>query len=265
MRRGSLDLLIAAVVAGISVAVVVFVPDTAVRTVFALPLLFVLPGLSMTAALFPSNQLDLPRRLLLQLGLSLSVAILGALVLDLTPFGLRRTSWAVLLGLIVCAGCAVAARRRTDLAPRMVRIWLPRRTDAALVGLAIAVVAGAVAFARTPLAAKNVVGYTALSILPARGSTGSRAVRVDISSGELHTIGYRLELYIGQRVTDVRQMRLAPGQEWQETFRLRSTRLTGRSWIGARLYRDDRPSVVYRSVRIRPGAAGGITGDAQHG
>jgi hypothetical protein len=255
MRRGNLDLLAAAVLAAVSAAVIVFVPELPVRTLFALPLLFVLPGLSLTAALFPGNRLDVPRRLLLQLGLSLTSAILGALVLDLT-FGLRRTSWAVLLAVVTCTAAAIAALRQSGRARGGLTVRLPGPVNAVLIGIAVVVAAAAVAFGRTPLAAKNVVGYTALSILPARGSTAaSEAVRVEVTSGELQPLTYRLELYSGPQLVDVRKLTLAPGQDWQARFRLGSKRIGGRPWIRALLYRAGRPHAVYRSARIRAGGA----------
>jgi Protein of unknown function (DUF1616) len=256
MRRGNLDLLTAALPAAVSAAVVVFVPDQPVRTVFALPLLFVLPGLSLTAALFPGNRLDFARRLLLQLGLSLTSAILGALVLDLTV-GLRRSSWATLLAAVTCIAAAIAGLRQRGRARGALSRCLPRPVNAVLVGMAVAVVAAAVALARTPLAAKNVVGYTALSILPARGSSSaaSEVVRVEVTSGELQPLKYRLELYVGSGLVDVRQLTLAPGQDWQASFRLRLKSTGGRPWIRALLYRAGLPHTVYRSARIRAGEA----------
>ena len=112
MRRGNREVVAIAVLAVASAAIVLWVPSRPARIVFALPLLFLLPGLSLTASLFPRERLDAPRRLLLSLGLSLSVAILGALLLDLTDVGLRRSTWAVLLALLTCAASVGAVRRR---------------------------------------------------------------------------------------------------------------------------------------------------------
>lgn len=249
MLRKNLDLLTAVVVAGGSVAVILLVPSVPLRTAFALPLLFVLPGLALSTALFPDRRLDLGRRLLLQVGLSLSVGVLGALVLDVT-YGLHRSSWAVLLGAVTGAGAAVgAARRIRDSAPAGPGLRRPRRLDVALVCVALAVVAGSVAFARTPLAARNVQGYTALSILPVRGD--GRAVRLEVSSGELRTVSYRLQLHVGPRLVDARRLTLTPGSTWQRTVRLPSTKISGTHWITVRLYRIGHPYGAYRSVRIR--------------
>lgn len=247
MLRKNPDLLVSLLVAAASVAVIRFLPSVPLRTAFALPLLFVLPGLTLTAALFPGGSLDLGRRLLLQVGLSLSVGVLGALVLDVT-FGLHRFSWAVLLGAVTGVGAAVAATRRGGLAAPVRSLRLPRRLDVALVGIALAVVVGSVVFARTPLAARGVQGYTALSILPVHGHT--RDVRLEVSSAEVRTVSYRLKLHVGPRLIAVRRLTLAPGSSWQRTVRLPSKQTSGRPWISVRLYRAGSKD-VYRSVRIR--------------
>jgi len=249
--RKNLDLLVAVIVAAASVAVILRVPSVPLRTAFALPLLFVLPGLAWSAALFPGRPLDLGRRLLLQVGLSLSTGVLGALVLDAT-FGLRRSSWAVLLGAVTGAGAAVAATRRFRVARPGLAVRLPKRLDVALVGVALAVAAGSVVLARTPLAARNVQGYTALSILPVPAAGKTRAVHLEVSSGELQTLSYRLQLHVGPRLVAARRLTLGPGSRWQEVIRLPSKKMTSRSWITARLFRLGHPRVAYRSVRIGP-------------
>jgi len=246
--RKNLDLLIAVVVAAASVAVILYVPSVPLRTAFALPLLFVLPGFTLSAALFPGGRLDLGRRLLLPVGLSLSTGVLGALVLDVT-FGLHRSSWAVLLGAVTGGGAAVAATRRIGLAGPGPGSRLPRRLDVALVGIALAVVAGSMVFARTPLAASNVQGYTALSILPVHGHT--RAVRLEVSSSELRTASYRLKLHVGPRLIAARRLTLAPGSKWERTVPLPARHTSGAHWITARLYRLGHPHGAYRSVRMR--------------
>lgn len=247
MRRSNADLQIAAALAVLGAFVVVFVPNTPVQVIFALPLLFVLPGLALSAALFPSDRRDLARRLVTLLGLSLAVAILGALLLDLLPFGLRSSSWAILLALVTCGSVAVAIRRRsggrsgTFFAPRV------RLVDVVLFGFALALVAGTLIFARTPLAAKNVQGYTALSMLPGQGSK-SRVLQVQISSSELRPLRYRLELHVGRNLFAVRHVALAPGQSWRATWRLTPNEIAGVRRIRARLYRADHPHAIYRSV-----------------
>jgi uncharacterized protein DUF1616 len=249
MRRANAELLAAAAFAVLGAIVVALIPGRPVRVLFALPLLLLLPGVALAAALFPRTRLDRARRLLLQLGLSLAVAILGALLLELTV-GLRRSSWVVLLALVTCAAVAVSIRRGAGHAPGTFQVPHIRFAEAAMFCLAIALVTATLVFARTPLAAKHVQGYTALSMLPMHA--GSRVVHVQISSSELRPLRYRLELYAGRRRLEVRRVALVPGQQWQTSLQLTPNESAGVKWIRARLYRADHRHAIYRSVWVRP-------------
>jgi uncharacterized membrane protein len=254
MHRGNREVFAIAVLAVASAAIVLWVPSRPARIVFALPLLFLLPGLSLTASLFPRERLDAPRRLLLSLGLSLSVAILGTLLLDLTDVGLRRSTWAVLLALLICAASAGAVRRRARLVPAGFRWRVPKTFDVAIVLVALAVATGAVVFARTPLTATSVQGYTALSIRSALRPGESRIFRIEISSDELQTTGYHLDVYLGQERLEKWQVKLAPAEQWVRRLRVTRKQIASASWIRAVLYRDKNPYGAYRFVRIRTAA-----------
>src|SRR5947209_13497361 len=80
--------------------------------ILTLPLVLLLPGYALTSALLPRQTLGIAERLLLSLGLSLTIVILGGLVLNQTPFGLAKSSWAVLLTGITLSACIVAFIRR---------------------------------------------------------------------------------------------------------------------------------------------------------
>jgi uncharacterized membrane protein len=249
LSRRYADLIAAAVVAAAAAEAIALVPNIAVRTAFAVPLVFVTPGYCLTLAVFGRERLDGVRLLVLTLTLSLSFAILGALALDLFPFGLQATSWTVLL--VACtwiAGAAAAVRggaqpRTGRPRPRI------RPVDAALLVAAALVAAGAVAFARTPLPAKNVQGSTALWMVPET----TQAVRIGIESGELDTTRYRLDLRVGSSVLYRRLVTLEPGQRWEHLVRVRPLRVAANSALQARLYRRDAGPEVYRLVRLGPG------------
>jgi uncharacterized membrane protein len=247
------DLVATVVVATISALVVVLVPDVLpLRIVLALPLLLALPGYSLTAALFPDQGIDWPRRLLLSIALSLSLDVIIALVLNQMPFGLRSASWAAALLLVTwaCSGIAVARRRREGTIAAVARVPRLRPRDAALFLVAACVLGGAVAFARTPLSAKKVQGYTALWLLP--GSRGETAtVRVGVTSGELHPMSYRLVVRVGSRAAYQQRLKLQPGGKWETSVRIRPA-AARRAPIEARLYRGDSPQSIYRVARLWP-------------
>jgi uncharacterized membrane protein len=110
----SRDLLAVTLLAGAAGAVVVSSAPVPVRLIFSLPLIFVLPGYAVAAAIFGDARLDRAQWILLSVGLSIVTAILVALVLYLTPFDLRAGSWGWALVLVVFAGSGIAVLRRRN-------------------------------------------------------------------------------------------------------------------------------------------------------
>ncbi|HCI79328.1 MAG TPA: hypothetical protein DHW02_06535, partial [Ktedonobacter sp.] len=78
----------------------------------ALPLVLVLPGYALTSALFPERAFPVSQRLVFSIALSLVTAVLGGLLIDVTPFGLQTDSWAGILGGITLCACVVTLIRR---------------------------------------------------------------------------------------------------------------------------------------------------------
>ena len=119
------------------------------RVLAGVPLVLVLPGYALTAFCLPGRS---PRgfspllwRGLWTVGLSLAVAVLGGLVLNLTPAGLTRVSWAILLAGVTILALAVTAWLRTSSprtgSPRTGRGWRPTRPTGVAAGYAVAALA----------------------------------------------------------------------------------------------------------------------------
>src|ERR1700680_3784571 len=146
MRRNNLDLIVIEFIAVLNV-VWALLPNRPVLigAILALPLLFVLPGYTLIEALFHQKLLNSTYRLVLSLGLSLTLAILGGLMLNVLPGGLQALSWAVLLGLLTTVFALFAAYLRRRVQGREVQVQgtRPQRLglniSACLVGLAITV------------------------------------------------------------------------------------------------------------------------------
>jgi uncharacterized membrane protein len=240
------DLVIAIVLAAVAGAVVVSPAPVAVRVIFSLPLLLVLPGYAVATAIFGAARLGRAQWVLLSVGLSLVTGILLALLLYLA-FDLRGGAWSLALFLVVLLGSGIAAVRRGGQTEDRPPARLPRVRvrDALLLFLAAAAVASAVAFARTPLPAKHVQGYTALWLLPG----AERTVRVGITSGELRPAAYRLRLRLGTRLAYERSVSLEPGQRWEQVVRFPRSSVAGTP-VAATLFRKGSPQ-VYRRVRVR--------------
>jgi hypothetical protein len=234
-------------VAAVAALVTLEAEPVALRTIAALPLLLFLPGYAVTSALFAPRRLDWARRILLALALSFAATILGALVLDLTSYGIRAESVAILLLAVTVAGAAVGAARGGVERPELT---LPRvrRVHVALIGVAVLAVAAAVALAKTPLPAKNAVGYTALWLHPVAGRA-QPAVRVGVESAELEPRRYRLRIWVGPERALERSFRLEPGASWTRIVPVART-LRSDETIQAVLFPEGRPGETYRFVRI---------------
>jgi uncharacterized membrane protein len=88
----------------------------ALRVVFALPLVFVLPGYALLEAVYPPRTLGWVGRLIVIVALSLACSVLGGLALNLTGPGLTRVVWAAFLATTAVVGEVIAWVRWRDFA-----------------------------------------------------------------------------------------------------------------------------------------------------
>jgi Protein of unknown function (DUF1616) len=217
---------------------------TALRVVAGIPLVLLLPGFALTSAVFARRRLGRLDVLFLSLAFSLSIVVLGTLVLNALPWGLTRTTWtALVVGVAIVASVWALVRIPAGAGGEATRIRLTMR-QAALVATALLITAGVIIFARTPLPARGVEGYTALWIVP--DPSRSRSILVGVRSSELHATSYKLKVRTDDREELDRQLTLAPGNRW--TVRLRVPGSSRR--VEGRLFRSDAPNQVYRRVRL---------------
>lgn len=245
--RGHGDLRLVVATALLCAVLALLIPIDGVALIFALPLLLILPGYAITAASFARRKLAWPQLLLLSIALSLSVLVLGSLLLNYLG-GIRPLSWAVLLVLVVFAACRVAAvrRGRTGKGPSWPRPRL-RGLEVAMVlgGVAATVVALALSSSTAPV--EDAVGYTQLWVLPQAGSEG-REVQVGVRSQQQASTDFDLRVRIGSDALVRRSFRLAPGET--RLVKLRAPPGSeGRLPVTATLLRHNRPFSVYRRVK----------------
>jgi uncharacterized membrane protein len=263
MSARHLSLLLTSAAAVICGSIVLLVPVTAVRIPFAIVLCLVLPGYAVTCATFTRQTITGAHVLLLTLAMSLGVLATGSVALDLLPDGVRTTYWVALLVSVVVVACAVAAARGSPPLVGQVglRMGRPRRREMVLMVIGTLAVAGAITLARTPLSARNAQGYTQLWMLPS-GSASSAGVKVGVTSGELQTERYRLEIRAGTgesiRTTE---FILRPGRSRDEFVAINGIHNVAGANLHSRritalLYRLDHPGVIYRRVFIWFPAAG---------
>ena len=219
--------------AAVVCALVLLVPVAPVRVAGGLLLVLVLPGYALTAALLPRRSLGRPELALCALGLSLAVAALGGLLLNVAGH-LSRPAWDILLTAVTIACCAIAGRRRTGddtsgQVPGTVRpalswrglSWrglsrrgLSKRSAVALLlasatvavtGLALAIAVQAATFQGPPLA---------LSLKP----MGSRQVQIAVSSGAAQQTGLSLVVHAGRTQSRLRLPSLPAARTYTETL-----------------------------------------------
>ncbi|MEK6276808.1 MAG: DUF1616 domain-containing protein [Actinomycetota bacterium] len=249
--RGHQDLAVAAAAAVTCALFALLVPFELVRLAVAVPLALLLPGYAISAAAFGPRPPGPVRLLALSLGLSLITLVLGTLVLNYAPGGLRAGSWAALLVLVVLVGCVVAAVRRGE-APsgrfRWPRPRLTRSEGGLLLGAALAFAAAGV-ISSTALPAKNAEGYTRLWMLPASGAEAS-GVRVGVINQEHDTVAYRLEVQLGHRRNPVvRRFFLQPGQKRRVQIPVGGLPTPAKPVpVTALLFRRADPDTAYRRV-----------------
>jgi len=254
MQRPSSDLLAVMIIAALSAGLALVLPaDSMVRLICALPLVLFLPGYAIAAALFPPRSLGVPERLLFSLGLSVIATALAGLALNLTPWGLQTSTWAIALAAIVLLAGTIAWRRRKPAAaitavPVDTQFNL-RLRDGLLLGLAILVTGTAIGLTRLPVAPNGVAGYTSLWMIPAN-SSDSTDFRLGFNSSEFTETRYRLQVRMGDQVVQAwPELSLKPGEAWETTIGLHSNQVVSGT-IVADLYRLDDPTTIYRHVKL---------------
>ena len=255
MKNGSLDIFAVISITLISVVLAFIVPpDNVIGRIWTLPLVLVLPGYALICALFAKQTPGVPERFIFSLGLSLSLVILCGLILNVTPFGLRAGSWAVLLGSITIGASAIAlVRRRGHSGPASGWTgigWFGFNfRQGLLLGLAALIVVGAVAVSIIGAQHQPRPGFTQLWILPSSGASTKNAVRLGVSNMESTAMHYRLDVNIdGKVVKEWPSIALNPNEKWEVTFVLPSTASTGSKKVEADLYRSDTTRTIYRQV-----------------
>jgi len=197
----------AAAAVGCAVATQLSLPG-AVAVLVAVPLVLVLPGLTLLAAL-GASEVGGAHRLVLVPSLSIAVGIVVALLVNFVHSGLTARSWAAGLA-IAAVGTAVVAMARgtsSERSPSQAPALRIRWIDLFVFALAAVVVGGVIVLARTPVGAKRAQGYTILSLVRSPKST----VTIDVQSGELQERRYRLLVAGNHVVYRNTTFRLAPG------------------------------------------------------
>jgi uncharacterized membrane protein len=253
MRLKNLDLLVTMSIAVMNL-VWALLPShiTVIGIIIALPLIFMLPGYTLTEVLFHKRSLDASHRLLLSLGLSLAIDVLSGLILNMLPIGLQAISWAVLLGLLTVVFSLLVAFLRRGALWNMARPPRFRLTiyEGILFGLAILVAILSLVYTTIGAERQQYPGFTQLWMLPEVQAGTSCAVRLGVHSFESTSVTYRITLTMnGTQVTTWPAVTLAPQEEWDRLVSI-TPEVTDNLYVQAELYRLDRPQAMYREVHL---------------
>lgn len=223
------------------------------QVILALLFVFLVPGFAIITALFPRNALNAPERLLLSITTSITVDIIGGLVLNVSPWGLQSISWFALLFLVSCSAILVAWFRMGKLTQlRLPSIHIDvQATKIVPIVLAIMIAGVALRVASTEAPSQDLSGYTLLWMLPATNDNPGN-LRVGIDSREFTATTYRLEVKAdGRPVYEWPSIQLTPEQSWESVIDLARAGIAGSSVIEADLYRLDSAGTLYRHVELK--------------
>lgn len=253
MRLKNFDLLVTVFIAVLNMVWVLLPSHSSViGGILALPLVLVLPGYTLTEALFHQRSLDASHRLVYSLGLSLVIDILSGLILNLLPIGLQEISWAMLLGLLTVAFSLLVAYLRFRRKVPMEETQQPKFRftiyGSILFGLAIIPAFLAILYSAIGVAQQPHPGFTQLWTLSQVNVGKSCAVRLGVRSFESTSVTYLISMTMnGVEVATWPSFALASGGEWDRLVPL-TPKTAGSVYVEVQLYRLDRPQTVYRKV-----------------
>lgn len=253
MRLKNVDLIVIVAIAAMNLAWALLPYHiTLIGVILALPLVFVLPGYTLTEALFRKQSLTVSKRLVFSLALSLVIVILSGFILNLLPAGLQAKTWALLLGLLTTILAILAAYLRRGVPAgdgQHLRFSLSIR-DGILFGLAMIVLILTALYNVNGAIQQPQPGFTQLWLLPPAQARKTCDVRLGVRSFELTPIKYRITMTMnGAQVAAWPSVILAPQEEWDQLVPI-TPRVGGKAYVEVLLFRSNEPESVYQQVDL---------------
>jgi len=217
--RSDADLISTVALTLIAAVVTATVDAPVLRIAAGILLVLLLPGYAITALVVDRRQLDVPERLLMAVGASLVMSVLGGLILDLVLSEMGRTAWSVLLLLVTTTAAGAAIRwpardHNVESRPRRTVAVARAGTRAVASNVASLILAGTLAVAAIAIAghaADRTPGFAELSSLPTSSAHDPRML-ITIRSRRSITTSYLLEIREDDRMKLRRRLTLAPQQ-----------------------------------------------------
>lgn len=253
MRLKNLDLIMSMAIAAMNVIWVLLPYHVLlVEIILAFPLVFILPGYTLTEALLYRQSLDTSKCLIFSFGLSLAMVILTGLVLNILPIGLQAKSWAVSLALLTILFSLVARLSRTGRLSQRTSAFSFRLKfhDWVLLGMATMVIIQAISYSIVGASQQPHPGFTQFWMVPPSQNAKRCAVQVGIRSFELTSVTYSVSMTMnGTEVATWRAIALAPQEKWSLLVPI-NPGAANTVYVEAKLYRFDKPTSVYQQVNL---------------
>jgi len=225
---------------------------SAVRVVFAIALVTILPGYALTTAIFVNQFLGFAEKVAFSCGFSLGLVALGGLALNYFPrLGVSSVTWVILLGGVTLFFSWVALARMRDetkVDTSTIEVPLPI-SQLVLMILAGGIIMGAFLTARAGAENRPSTPFTQVWLLWADESQSD--VLLGVQNQEGVTRQYRLQISMRQGVLqEWETITLEPGETWESRY-TPPPNITETDFIKANIYRLDMPQDIYREVYLR--------------
>jgi uncharacterized membrane protein len=211
-----------------------------VSAMIAIPAMLFAPGYAMTRLIVSSDRFGALERVVLSLGLSIAVTILGGILLNFSPFGLNVVAFTWLVSLVTIT-CAVLAWRKGDQKLTLPRLAL-RPAHWLWFGLAAILVVSAFALSVYGAQTYQNTAFTQAWLLPA----DSAHVTLGLHNDEGHTETYQVTLVVnGKLAHQWKNITLTTQQGWQQSYAVSGP---PGAHVLVKIYRMENPTTVYRTV-----------------
>lgn len=222
-----------------------------IRSIIALPFLFLLPGYIWTKIVI-RRAMGLVEQAVYTLIISMIIIIISGFALHFTWWRIRMENWVILLSSISLMGCAYMLMV-ADPAPSQtiaVQLRLPRRFYQYLnLILSLILIAGAIAISRNSAREMFATDFTQLWMVPSENPT--RSVQIGVANLEREPEIFNLELRAeGKLLKSWSHIELKPNETWVIEIDLPSD-LSRVELIEGLLYRQNSSDTVYRRVTLR--------------
>jgi len=242
--------------------------QTPIRMILGLALTLFLPGYALVSALFPGKKgLGLLERVALSFGLSIAATPLLGLILNYTPFGIRKDPVLMTLSLFTLLCTAIALYRRKNIKGEesfslsLEHKASPKenRLDKALTLLLIlSIVISLSVLVYVIVTPKQGEKFTEFYILGPNGKAdnyptsmkvgNNGTVIIGVVNHEYEQINYTLKIFLGNESIRSQRIPLVDNQSYSAKFSFRPVR-NGTEKLSFQLYRNDSVE-PYRSLHL---------------